>query len=484
MLKEHYRFFRSVLIASDLGLIVAGGVAAYALRFHVLNDVIPPPESGPFTFAIHAIPLGFAAPIMLAAMIWVGQYRPRRDERFILEAGAVIKGVVVGLAAMIVVFSIFQNVLFRGQHYSGWQFILFGMCTAALLIAWRFSFRMALRAARAHGWNTRAVAIIGTGRLGQHVYHTLKRNTWTGITPVCFISHRKQRTGEDCMGLPVLSGLADMEEALKGAEITGVFVAVPGRMSARIAKIILSLQRFPLDVRIVPDMSPKYLPINMSASELDGMPLLSIRESPFNGWGGVLKRGIDIVGCVVLLAIFAVPMMIIGLLIYLWGGEGPVFYRQERMGLNGRRFRIFKFRTMNHAGTQQLEVQRADHGSDARTKAETRRITPIGRFLRRTSLDELPQLFNVILGHMSLVGPRPMAELIEGFRDEWRGCMLRQNVKPGITGWAQVNGLRGQTSLRKRLQYDLFYIRHWSLMFDLRILWMTLFRGFLHPQAS
>ena len=184
MLREQHRFFRSVLIASDLALIVAGGIAAYWLRFHVLIEAIPAPESGPFSYATHAIPLGIAAPIMLAAMVWAGQYRPRRDERFFLEAGAVIKGIVVGLGVTIIVFSMFQNVLFRGQHFSGWQFVLYGASTALLLLAWRFFFRMALRALRARGWNIRHVAIIGTGRLGQHVYHLLKRNTWTGITPV------------------------------------------------------------------------------------------------------------------------------------------------------------------------------------------------------------------------------------------------------------------------------------------------------------
>ncbi|MHC4082818.1 MAG: sugar transferase, partial [Planctomycetota bacterium] len=154
------------------------------------------------------------------------------------------------------------------------------------------------------------------------------------------------------------------------------------------------------------------------------------------------------------------------------------------MSLNGQRCKIFKFRTMKHADSERQALRDLGKGIDAWTKAGDERGTPIGRFLRRLSLDELPQLFNVILGEMSLVGPRPeRPELIERFREDWRGYMLRQNVKAGITGWAQVNGLRGDTSLRKRLQYDLFYIRNWSFMFDLRILWMTLFRGFAHPHA-
>ena len=489
MLREQHRFFLSVLIVADFVLIVLAGLAAYALRFHLLAGVIPPPEAALITIRAHAIPMELAAPVMVLAMFWVGQYRPRRDERFHLEAAAIIKGVVIGIAATIIGISVLQNVLFDGRHYSGWQFAIYGACTAAILLAWRFSFRMVLRAIRRRGWNLRHVAIIGTGRLGQLVYHTLHRNTWTGITPAFFISHQEETSREKCKGLPVRSGLKDLEHALEDAGISGVFIALPGRMSALIPGLIVRLVRFPLDVRVVPDMNPKYVPINMAANELDGMPILSIRESPLSGWGRVSKRFLDLAGGVALLMLFAVPMIIIGLVVHLQGGNGtdggPVIFRQKRMSLNGQRFRIFKFRTMKHVDEERQALSDAGKGTDAWTREDDPRITRFGRFLRRTSLDELPQLFNVVLGEMSLVGPRPeRPELIEQFRQNWRGYMLRQNVKAGMTGWAQVNGLRGNSSLRKRLQYDLFYIRNWSLMFDLRILWMTMFRGFAHPNAQ
>jgi lipopolysaccharide/colanic/teichoic acid biosynthesis glycosyltransferase len=198
----------------------------------------------------------------------------------------------------------------------------------------------------------------------------------------------------------------------------------------------------------------------------------------------VAKRALDVAGSVGLLMAFGLPMLAIALAVRLSGGEGPVIFRQERMSLNGQRFKIFKFRTMRHVDDERQVLRDAGRGTDAWTRRDDPRITAVGRFLRNTSLDELPQLFNVLLGEMSLVGPRPeRPELIERFREDWRGYMLRQNVKAGITGWAQVNGLRGDTSLRKRLQYDLFYIRNWSFAFDLRILWLTLFRGFAHPNA-
>ncbi len=486
MLRQQHRFFRSVLIAADLALIVSAGVAAYGLRFHALVEVIPLRNESSVTYSTHAIPVEFAAPIMLLALLGVGLYRPRRDERFYREAGTILKGVAIGFVAMIVIFAIFQNVLFDGRHYSGWQFAVYGTCTAGLLLAWRFSFRMILRALRTRGWNLRYVAIIGTGRLGQLVFHTLRRNTWTGIHPVFFISHQKHTNRTECLGVPVLGGLADLKKTLDSEPgITGAFLALPGRMLALLPRLLMQLERYPLDVRIVPDMNPKYAPINMSASELDGMPVLSIRESPLGGWDRVAKRTLDLIGGLALITVFAVPMIFIGLLVAVYGGSGPVIFRQERMSLNGQRFRIFKFRTMKHVEAERQVLRDAGKGTSAWTRGDDGRITSLGRFLRRTSLDELPQLFNVLLGEMSLVGPRPeRPELIERFREDWRGYMLRQNVKAGMTGWAQVNGLRGYTSLRKRLQYDLFYIRNWSLMFDLRILWMTVFRGFSHPNAS
>jgi exopolysaccharide biosynthesis polyprenyl glycosylphosphotransferase len=277
--------------------------------------------------------------------------------------------------------------------------------------------------------------------------------------------------------------LADLERVLEEAGVSGVIIALPARLAAELPNLLLRLERFPLDVRIVPDMNPKHMPMNMATSELDGMPILSVRESPLNGWGRITKRSLDLIGSMAALVVFAIPMAIIAILIRI-SGPGAVIFRQERMSLNGQRFRIYKFRTMEPVDAEQKALVEAGKGTDAWTDPADARVTRVGKFLRRTSMDELPQLINVLIGEMSLVGPRPeRPELIQRFREDWRGYMLRQNVKAGMTGWAQINGLRGQTSLRKRLQYDLFYIRNWSLGFDLRILWMTIFKGFVHPNA-
>jgi Undecaprenyl-phosphate glucose phosphotransferase len=481
MLRQQHRFFRSVLMASDATLVVVSTIIAYHARFDWLAGAVP--VSGHPRFVTYAIPPLLAVPVMIGAMIGVGLYRARRDQRFFWEAVAIIKGVTIGGMILIASLTLLRDWLYEGRNLSALQFGLFGGIVCILLLIWRFSFRAALRRLRKRGWNLRHVAIIGTGRLGQVAYHTLKRNSWTGITPNFFISHHPTATREKCLDLSVRGGLSDLEKVLDSSDISGVIIALPAAMAAQLPDLLLRLERYPLDVRVVPDTNPRHMPLNMATHELDGMPILSVRESPLNGWGCVTKRTLDLVGSIVGLLVFAAPMMAIAALIRL-GGRGPVIFRQERMSLNGQRFKIFKFRTMQPVSAEQQMLIDAGKGTEAWTDPGDGRVTRIGTFLRRTSLDELPQLFNVLLGEMSLVGPRPeRPELIQRFREDWRGYMLRQNVKAGMTGWAQINGLRGQTSLKKRLQYDLFYIRNWSLMFDLRILWMTIFRGFVHPNA-
>jgi Undecaprenyl-phosphate glucose phosphotransferase len=481
VLRQQHRFFRNLLIAADAILIVAATILAYCIRFYILDDWIPP--RGVHRYANHAVPFLIAMPLILGSMMSTGLYRARRDQRFFLEAVAILKAVAIGLMLTVAATTLARDVLYEGRNLSSLQWAVFGITTCSLLLTWRLAFRSALRAIRSRGWNLRHVGIVGCGRLGQVVVNTLRRNSWTGISPKYFISHHPVTSRTTCLDLPVKGGLNDLERILEAGEISGVIIAVPVRMTAELPGLMSRLEKFSLDVRIVPDMNPKYLPVNMAVNELDGMPILSLRESPLAGWGRFVKRAVDIVGALLALVIFAIPMAIIAVLVRL-SGSGPVIFRQDRMSLNGQQFKLFKFRTMRHVDAEQQTLREGQCGTEVWTQRGDGRITSLGRFLRQTSLDELPQLFNVLLGEMSLVGPRPeRPELIRRFREDWRGYMLRQNVKAGMTGWAQVNGLRGQTSLRKRLQYDLFYIRNWSLMFDLRILWITLFRGFVHPNA-
>lgn len=489
MLKQRHRLFVTLLAVADAVVIAAACYAAWV--WTVIDLDLDWPQR--WSSWIRRPLVGFVVPIVLVAMWMMGVYRARRDRPVWKDLTDVVKASYVALIAVVVMLwaggssridaaiggprpGILGVDLAAQRH----QMASLALFLPAFLGAHRVAFRLMLRWLRARGKNLRHVVVIGDERLGQIVARTLDRNSWTGIHVTYFISHHEQPRRQECAGRPVRGGLADLESLLEQHKPDAVYLAIPNKSAALIPNILRRLDRFAVDVRIVPDVHPRYLPQSMAVSELDGMPILSYRECPVYGLGGMSKRALDVIGSLAGIMLFAPLMAVIAVLVAR-SSPGPIVFKQRRVSLGGEEFNIYKFRTMYHVDDERGAGGR---GSDGWTSRDDPRVTPIGRFLRRTSLDELPQLFNVLKGEMSLVGPRPeRPELISKFRDDWRGYMLRQHVKAGMTGWAQVNGHRGDTGLRKRLQYDLFYIRNWSLGFDLKILWMTLFRGFVHPNA-
>ncbi len=487
MLRQKHNLFVTLFALLDVGAIAAASFGAWAIRVQRFGQEWP----GQWELYFKDSLVLYAIPIVLLNLVMFKLYKPRRDRAVVGELGQILK--VAFLSSMLIIVALWalgsSRLAVAGppvEQYPGWrlatdplrfQLAIFTALLALMLGGQRGAVRLTLRSMRRRGWNMRHVAIIGVGRLGQITARTLSRNSWTGLRVQYFISHHEQTSRARCLNLPVRGGVRELESILEHNRVDAVYLAIPSAMSAQLPQMLKRLERYAVDVRIVPDVHPRYLPQNMVVSELEGMPILSHRESPMAGMGGVLKRVLDLVGALVGLVIFLPLLVVIGLLIRL-SSPGPVLFKQRRVSLGGDTFWIWKFRTM---------VQLADESKldDAQwTARDDPRITRIGRWLRRTSLDELPQLFNVLRGDMALVGPRPeRPELIDRFREDWRGYMLRQQVKAGMTGWAQVNGLRGDSSLRKRLQYDLFYIRNWSIWFDLRILLLTMFRGFVHPNA-
>jgi Undecaprenyl-phosphate glucose phosphotransferase len=489
---------------ADAAVVAAASGAAWVARVALIRY----PDWWPTSWESYpkqALALA-TVPITLLSMRFFGLYRPRRDRSLFNESAQVVKACLLAMLAVLAVLYITEanivspsagpdgrllhaTVLGRQLDLDAGR-VQLGLLTALLpvaLIAHRTLFRVGLRALRRRGWNLRHVAVIGVGRLGQIVAGTLERNSWTGIKVSYFVSHAAHARRSECAGRPVLGGLADLERLMARHKPDAVYVALPAKQAAEMPALLARLDKFPVDVRIVPDVTPRYVPQSMTVGEIDGMPVLSYRESPTAGLGGVTKRAVDVVVGAAALVIFAPVMALIAALVRL-SGPGPVIFKQRRVSLGGQVFDIYKFRTMFHARDEQRAGRVGPAAGGAHhpewTGRDDPRVTPVGRWLRRTSLDELPQLLNVLTGEMSLVGPRPeRPELIDRFKEDWRGYMLRQHVKAGMTGWAQINGHRGDSSLRKRLQYDLFYIKNWSLAFDLKILWLTLFRGFVHRNA-
>lgn len=492
MLKQRHQLFVSLLAAADALVVTAACFVAWIIRRMVAEGFFPTTDQweswvrGPLFL--------FVAPVVLLAMAVLGVYRPRREASMLGEQWAIVRASGASVGAVIVLLWAVGNdavspdgparpVVYIGElglDAGRVQLLSLAITLPAMLGAQRLALRGALRHLRRHGKNLRHVAIVGDGRLAQIVARTLQRNAWTGISVSYFIAHHPRARRAVCLGHPVRAGLDGLEQALAEHPVDAVYLAIPNLQSAELPRILQRLERFPVDVRIVPDVHPRFVPQSMVVNELDGMPILSYRENPSQGLGGFTKRALDIAGSLAGLVALSPVMLAVAIAIRI-DSPGPIIFKQRRISLGAKTFKIYKFRTMYHVQDEAHPWHKLKEGWTTRNDP---RITPVGRWLRRTSLDELPQLLNVLKGQMSLVGPRPeRPDLVARFKEDWRGYVLRQHVKAGITGWAQVNGLRGDTSLRKRLQYDLFYIRHWSLAFDIRILLLTLVRGFVHRNA-
>ena len=354
--------------------------------------------------------------------------------------------------------------------YSRQEMLVWFLVTPAPLVAARLVVRLVLRALRRTGRNRRSVGVIGATEIARRLVGILETQTLFGVRLAgVFDDRAEERGGTGAGDAAGRSGsFADLVERCRRGEIDYVFIALPMRAEPRIVGIVQALADTTASVYVVPDLFVSDL-MRARWSSIGGLPAVSVYESPFDGLSGWVKRAEDLVLGTLLLGLAAIPMLFVAVGLKLTKAES-VFFRQQRYGLNGKVVRVWKFRTMSVS----------EDGNDVVTvkgRSADPRVTPLGALLRATSLDELPQLFNVLSGEMSLVGPRPHAVRVnEEFRRLIHGYMLRHKVKPGITGWAQVNGWHGDDTIdkmQKRVEHDLAYVQDWSLWFDLKILVMT-----------
>lgn len=338
----------------------------------------------------------------------------------------------------------------------------------------RTAVRLVLRKLRILGRNTRTAAIMGATDIGQQIAQNIDQAPWMGIKLVGVFDARKDSADRPLAAkpFPVNGTMEDLVTRAENGQVDMIYITLPMRSELRIKNFVDRLINTTVTIYFVPDLSAFEL-LHSSWDSLGGVPVVSIVDTPFEGLGRFVKRVEDIILASVILVIIAVPLAIIAISIKLTS-KGPIIYRQNRYGLAGEKFVIWKFRTLNTCD---------DDASFSQVNANDHRITPLGAFLRRTSLDELPQFINVLQGRMSIVGPRPHpVPLDEQHRHLVRRYMLRHKVPPGITGWAQVNGYRGETDtvekMQKRIEFDLAYIHNWSLGFDLKIIFRTIWGGF------
>jgi len=460
VLKAHSRLFEHLTLAADLVLIASCWVVAYTVRFHVfpVNDI--PPFVG---YALQLLPILLVWGFAFRAF---DLYRPNRLGSRVSEWLDVAKASTLGVLVLVAI----MTFVFRDYAYSR---LVIGFFWAESIVAVSLSravFRELFRFARRHGFNQRYAIVVGGGEPAAEVLRVLRRRPDVGIGVLGMLSDKRDVPDN----VRWLGGIEDVRAVLDRQQVDIVFIALPHADYSRITTVLHGIGDDPVAIHLVPDVFG-LASLRGGVEEFETVPFIHLRESPLYGWNRVLKRAFDLGGAALALTL-AAPVMLAIVAAVKVTSPGPVLYRQERMGVDGRRFRMLKFRTMR--------VDAEAQTGPVWATADDPRRTGLGAFLRRWSLDELPQLLNVLRGEMSLVGPRPeRPSFVEEFRRRVPGYMLRHKVKAGITGWAQINGWRGNTSIERRIECDLYYIERWSLGFDLRILIQTLWYGFRNRNA-
>ena len=465
MLKRHSEFLKSILFLFDLVLICTCWLAAYLVRFSgVLEPVtkgVPPVE--PYLWLL--IPIVIVWGLSFQAF---NLYRPRRMGTHLAEFLDLAKANTISVLVLVALtffdrqFEFSRLVLL---YFWGFNLIALGFS--------RVLFREALRFVRRQGFNQRHVLIVGAGKLGQKLAHTLEQHPELGLNVRGYLSRHPEKLGQTLEGFPVIGTYAGLDEmTVSGIDI--VFLCLPPDGEQYVEKMLSYLATTMIEVKVIPAIY-EFMTLRADAEMFEGLPVITLQGSPLHGWNIVIKRGIDLLGSALALLLTSPAFVLLAILVKMTS-PGPIFYRQIRMGLDGQAFEMLKFRSMR--------VDAESKTGPVWAQANDGRRTIIGTWIRKTSLDELPQFWNVLKGEMSIVGPRPeRPEFIERFRNSLPQYMLRHKMKAGITGWAAVNGWRGNTSLEKRLEYDLHYIEHWSILFDLKIVWLTLWKGMFHKNA-
>ena len=453
----------TLLFIADVLIVGSCWILAYYIRFHIFP--FPEPTSIP-EFRIYLRACFVVMLLAAICLIYGKMYTPKRIASYRAEMRSIFSSTVVLWVLLIGITFYYRKHSFSRLH-SGY-FLCFGIF---FLSGFRFGVRTVLWYLRSRGRNLRRVLIVGSGKTAVNLQRKFLQNRTMGFLVTGYVNNGKygEKLASDRLG-----DYADIPRAIARYRIDQVYIALDSNQQSDLQEINSFLAEQMVDIHIVPDIYHT-LNINPEIVDLDGLPVISVRQSSVGGWNAVLKRAFDIVvaSCCIV-AVF--PLWLILPILIKLTSPGPVLYGQDRMGLDGKRFTMFKFRSMRVDAEEKT-------GAVWATKKDDRR-TGLGAFLRKISLDEIPQLFNVLGGSMSMVGPRPERPVfIREFKRQIPNYMLRHKMKAGITGWAQINGWRGNTSLEKRIEYDIYYLTHWSLWFDIKIFLISFFKAFINPNA-
>jgi exopolysaccharide biosynthesis polyprenyl glycosylphosphotransferase len=478
LIQERHRKRAALYLAGDLLATVVAFFGAWYLRFE--TEWIPLTKGLP-EFERYLVLLPVVLVLWPVVLYFHGLYQIRRGRSRVDELLTLVVAVLLAAILLSSFSAWYRPTLEPGSTeyftYSRWFLGLFMLLDLVLVAGSRLAIRSHLQRRQLAGHNLQRILILGAGQLGQEIAAKLQDHRELGFRVVGFLDDDPGKGGSRLAGIPVLGDLGEVERWVEEERVDTVYIALPLDAHRKMMRVLRRIGTECVEVKIVPDVL-QYATIKASLEDLDGTPVINLSQVPLQGWNSLVKRGMDVALSTAGLVTLTVPIPLVPLIaLAIWlEDRGPILYRQERMGLDGKPFQIWKFRSMKVDAEATTGPVWATRGDDRRTR--------IGRLIRHYSLDELPQLWNVLRGDMSLVGPRPeRPTFVREFKHKIPQYMLRHRVKAGITGWAQVHGWRGNTSIRKRLQYDLYYIENWSLTLDLKILWMTVKHGIRHSNA-
>ncbi len=469
MIKNNQSKFNFLNVLVDAAVICLSYGIAWYLMIGRDRGVGAP---GTLPMRVYFMALIAIVPAYLILYTVFSLYTPKRTRSRRYELANICKANMIGLM-------IFTFILFAGRNrpitgpylsnFSTRMIVAFSVTNIIMETAFRNALRAILRRIRAKGFNQKHVLLVGYSEAAKSFIQRVAQNPEWGYHILGILDDDLEK-GESYGGVRSLGELTELRGILAANELDEIVVALPLDKYEYLRPVVNTCEKSGVHTKFIPDYQD-VIPTVPYTEDMDGLPVINIRHVPLTELiNAFIKRTMDIVGSLTAIVIFSPLMLITALLIKLTS-EGPVIYTQERVGLHNRSFRMYKFRSMY--------VQRPEEEATRWTTRGDPRVTPVGHIIRHTNIDEMPQFFNVLKGDMSLVGPRPeRPQFVEKFKEEIPRYMIKHQVRPGITGWAQVNGLRGDTSIKKRIEYDLYYIENWTVSLDLKILFMTVFKGF------
>lgn len=466
MIKENQKHFNRLQVVIDAFVIALSYFLAWVIKFYVpfLNDNV-----GRLPFRVYMSALLFIVPGYLILNYAFNMYTPKRMQGRRLELSNIIKANTIGMFLFVGALYLVKQI-----DFSRHVIVIFYVVNIFLETLSRNLIRLGLRQMRSKGYNQKHVLLVGYSRAAEEYIDRILANPQWGYK-VRGILDDHIEAGTEYKGIKVLGRIANLMVILPQNHLDEIAITLGLNEYYRLEQIVALCEKSGVHTKFIPDYN-RIIPTKPYTEDILGLPVINIRYVPLsNTFNALIKRIMDLGGALAAIVLFS-PVMLFSVIMIKITSPGPLIYKQERVGLHNRNFMMYKFRSM--------DVQPPEEEKKAWTVKDDPRVTNFGKFMRKTSIDELPQLFNVLRGEMSLVGPRPERPFfVEKFREEIPRYMIKHQVRPGLTGWAQVNGYRGNTSIRKRIEYDLYYIENWTIGLDIKILFLTVFKGFVNKNA-